>query len=226
MGDPDGRFFLSAFLRPMAGTLAHRRCVGMNKRWSVLVLWSLTAASGVASAHVAMNTDPELPVAQQPAPVALAATPVTFATPTPVVQPLPAQTDEATDATEIADADVADLDKSEIECVAKVVVHEAGNQPHKGQLAVAQVIRARMKSGRFAPSACGVVKQRGQFFNVDAYDPPRNNGRWNTAVDIAKRTLAGKGEDVAPGALFFHSAGASFPKRTRVAQIADHTFYR
>jgi spore germination cell wall hydrolase CwlJ-like protein len=199
----------------------------MNKRWSVLVLWSLTAASGVASAHVAMNTDPELPVVQQPAPIAPASTPVTFAAPTPVVQPLPAETAAVEAApTETADADVANLDKSEVECVAKVVVHEAGNQPHKGQQAVAQVIRARMKSGRFASSACGVVKQRGQFFNVDAYDPPRNNGRWNTAVDIAKRTLAGKDEDVAPGALFFHSAGASFPKRTRVAQIADHTFYR
>ncbi|WP_235513527.1 cell wall hydrolase [Sphingomonas sp. Leaf11] len=197
----------------------------MNKRWSVLVLWSLTAASGVASAHVAMNTDPELPVVQQPAPIAPA--PVTFASPTPVVQPLPTENAAVEAApTETADADVANLDKSEVECVAKVVVHEAGNQPHKGQQAVAQVIRARMKSGRFASSACGVVKQRGQFFNVDAYDPPRNNGRWNTAVDIAKRTLAGKDEDVAPGALFFHSAGASFPKRTRVAQIADHTFYR
>ncbi|MFD1036420.1 cell wall hydrolase [Sphingomonas hankookensis] len=197
----------------------------MNKRWSVLVLWSLTAASGVASAHVAMNTDPELPVVQ-PAPVAPTPVPapVTFAAPAPVVQQLPTEaadvvTDEAAD-------ELADLDKTEVECVAKVVVHEAGNQPHKGQLAVAQVIRARMKSGRFAKSACGVVKQRGQFFNVDAYNPPRDNGRWSTAVDIAKRTLSGKGEDVAPGALFFHSAGASFPKRTRVAQIADHTFYR
>ncbi|MGN5374529.1 cell wall hydrolase [Sphingomonas hankookensis] len=195
----------------------------MNKRWSVLVLWSLTAASGVASAHVAMNTSPELPVVQ-PAPVAPSPAPVTFAASAPVVQELPAEAagvvaDEAAD-------ELADLDKSEVECVAKVVVHEAGNQPHKGQLAVAQVIRARMKSGRFAKSACGVVKQRGQFFNVDAYNPPRNNGRWSTAVDIAKRTLSGKGEDVAPGALFFHSAGASFPKRTRVAQIADHTFYR
>ncbi|WP_294323429.1 cell wall hydrolase [uncultured Sphingomonas sp.] len=199
----------------------------MNKRWSVLVLWSLTAASGVASAHVAMNTDPELPVVQQPAPIAPASTPVTFAAPTPVVQPLPTETAAPEAApSDAADADVANLDKSEVECVAKVVVHEAGNQPHKGQQAVAQVIRARMKSGRFASSACGVVKQRGQFFNVDAYDPPRNNGRWNTAVEIAKRTLSGKDEDVAPGALFFHSAGASFPKRTRVAQIADHTFYR
>ncbi|KQM95396.1 hypothetical protein ASE70_01380 [Sphingomonas sp. Leaf22] len=123
-------------------------------------------------------------------------------------------------------SETSSLDKREVECIAKVVVHEAGNQPHRGQVAVAQVIRARINSGRFADSACGVVKQRGQFFNVDAYDPPRNNGRWDNAVDIAKRTLSGKGEDVAPGALFFHSAGASMPRRTRVTQIADHTFYR
>ncbi len=196
----------------------------MNKRWSVLVLWSLTAASGVASAHVAMNTDPQPAIAEQSAPVAIPAPApapaVTFAAPTPMVQALP-EPEPA-----MSEAEVAGLDKTEVECIAKVVVHEAGNQPHKGQLAVAQVIRARMKSGRFADSACGVVKQRGQFFNVDAYDPPRDNGRWSTAVDIAKRTLSGKGEDVAPGALFFHSAGASFPKRTRVAQIAGHTFYR
>ncbi|WP_283514646.1 cell wall hydrolase [Sphingomonas sp. 2R-10] len=171
-----------------------------------------------------MNTDPELPVVQQPASVAATPAPVTFAAPAPVVQSIPTETADV--ATDEASAELADLDKAEVECVAKVVVHEAGNQPHKGQMAVAQVIRARMKSGRFADSACGVVKQRGQFFNVDAYNPPRNNGRWSTAVDIAKRTLSGKGEDVAPGALFFHSAGASFPKRTRVAQIADHTFYR
>ncbi|WP_242116359.1 cell wall hydrolase [Sphingomonas lacusdianchii] len=192
----------------------------MNKRWSVLVLWSLTAVSGVASAHVAMNTDSEPQIAPQSTPAPSSPAPVTFAAPAPVVQALP----EAEPA--LSDTDTASLDKREVECVAKVVVHEAGNQPHRGQVAVAQVIRARMNSGRFADSACGVVKQRGQFFNVDAYNPPRNNGRWDTAVDIAKRTLSGKGEDVAPGALFFHSAGASMPKRTRVTQIADHTFYR
>ncbi|WP_082454082.1 cell wall hydrolase [Sphingomonas sp. Leaf62] len=192
----------------------------MNKRWSVLVLWSLTAVSGVASAHVAMSTDSEPEVALQSTPVADVPAPVAFAAPAPVVQALP----EAEPA--LSETETTRLDKREVECIAKVVVHEAGNQPHRGQVAVAQVIRARVNSGRFADSACGVVKQRGQFFNVDAYDPPRNNGRWENAVDIAKRTLSGKGEDVAPGALFFHSAGASMPRRTRVTQIADHTFYR
>ncbi len=199
----------------------------MNKRWSVLVLWCLTALSGVASAHIAMTADPAQ-VAPQPTPALVPATaPDAVATPAPVMQAIPEARPEADLPPEPAVADAtADIDQDEVECVAKVVVHEAGNQPHRGQLAVAQVIRARVKSGRFADSACGVVRQRGQFFNVDAYNPPRNNGRWSTAVDIAIRTLSGKDEDVAPGALFFHSAGSSMPKRVRVAQIADHIFYR
>ena len=117
-------------------------------------------------------------------------------------------------------------DAREVECMAKVIVHEAGNQPYRGQMAVAQVIRTRMKKGGFGSSACAVVKQRGQFFDVDAYEPSRTGRRWNTAVEIATDTLQGEGDEVVPGALFFHSAGASMPTRTRVAQIAGHTFYR
>ena len=36
-------------------------------------------------------------------------------------------------------------------------------QPLAGQLAVANVVINRAKSGRFASDICGVVKQRGQF---------------------------------------------------------------
>lgn len=122
--------------------------------------------------------------------------------------------------------DEPDPDRREVECMAKVIVHEAGNQPYRGQMAVAQVIRTRMKSGGFGNSACAVVKQRGQFFDVDSYQPSRTGQRWNTAVEIATDTLQGEGDEVVPGALFFHSAGASMPTRTRVAQIAGHTFYR
>lgn len=114
----------------------------------------------------------------------------------------------------------------DVACVAKVIIHEAGNQPIKGQVAVAQVIRARMEDGRFAKSACAVVKQPGQFFNVDAYHPERGDERWDGAVEIAKQTLKGEGDDVVPGALFFHTAGYDMPNRTRVARVAGHVFYR
>ena len=133
---------------------------------------------------------------------------------------------EGTTPEDIADDDEIATDAREVECMAKVIVHEAGNQPYRGQMAVAQVIRTRMKKGGFGDSACAVVKQRGQFFDVDAYQPARTGRRWNTAVEIATDTLQGEGDEVVPGALFFHSAGASMPTRTRVAQIADHTFYR
>ncbi len=122
-------------------------------------------------------------------------------------------------------ADTPAVRSRDVECMAKVIVHEAGNQPYRGQMAVAQVIRARIRAG-FADTACAVVKQPGQFFDVDAYQPARTGRRWNTAVEIATDTLQGEGDEVVPGALFFHSAGASMPTRTRVAQIADHTFYR
>lgn len=117
-------------------------------------------------------------------------------------------------------------DAAAVECVAKVIVHEAGNQPRVGQIAVAQVIRTRLKAGKFGGDACAVVNQRGQFFATAAYNPAREGARWSNAVAIAASTLAGEGEEVAPGALFFHTAAAPMASRVRVAQIADHVFYR
>lgn len=142
------------------------------------------------------------------------------------VEALPATPETAPPATAAPDVAAIERDPSELECIAKVVVHEAGNQPRRGQLAVAQVIRERMKSGRFRSSACDVVKQRGQFFDVDSYHPSRTDGRWAIAMAVAHEALNDQGEAVAPGALFFHSGGVAMPSRIRVAQIADHTFYR
>ena len=56
-------------------------------------------------------------------------------------------------------ADVVALDP-ELECMAKVVHHEAANQSLKGQLAVAQLILNRVKSPLFPKSICAVVKSR------------------------------------------------------------------
>ncbi len=145
----------------------------------------------------------------------------------PASQPTQDQTVEALAAAQpVAETPAPEPNPRDVACVAKVIIHEAGNQPVKGQLAVAQVIRARMEDGRFATSACAVVKQPGQFFNVDAYHPERGDERWDGAVELAKQTLKGEGEDVVPGALFFHTAGYDMPNRTRVARVAGHVFYR
>ena len=142
-----------------------------------------------------------------------------------VAAPAPVATLGASDPAP-ASSDASAPDPAAVECVAKVIVHEAGNQPRVGQVAVAQVIRTRLKAGRFGDDACAVVNQRGQFFPTHAYHPARDDARWSNAVAIAASTLAGEGEEVAPGALFFHTVAAPMPSRVRVAQIADHVFYR
>lgn len=120
----------------------------------------------------------------------------------------------------------------ELECLAKVVLHEAGNQSRAGQVAVAEVVMNRLhdQRRRFGSSICGVVMQRGQFFNVHAYRPYRDP-RWSRVVDIARQVREDFGEGdhdpVTNGALFFRASyGAPFRGRTRVATIGDHAFYR
>ncbi|WP_156679249.1 cell wall hydrolase [Sphingomonas profundi] len=161
----------------------------------------------------------------------------TFSTDTP--QPTLALDDAALQADDdmdvVRDADTpqtaaSDEIDAELECMAKVVLHEAGNQPRAGQLAVAQLIVNRMESGRFADTACGVVNQPGQFFQTASYNPRRDTDAWAAAVEVSREAQARQTADVAPGAMFFRAAYAAptgfFRTRTRVVTLGDHVFYR
>jgi spore germination cell wall hydrolase CwlJ-like protein len=118
----------------------------------------------------------------------------------------------------------------DLECMAKVVLHEAGNQSREGQLAVAQLIVNRMESGRFPKTACGVANQPGQFFNTHAYNPRRDTARWAMAVEVSREALAGETAPVIPGAIFYHAAYQAptswFRTRQRIGALGDHIFYR
>lgn len=120
------------------------------------------------------------------------------------------------------------LSDDELTCLAKIVHHESANQPEAGQLAVAHVVLNRLASPRFPKSVCAIALQPGQFFNVHAYDPSGDR-RWANSLRIARMAVEGHGDEAAPGALFFHTAGhnsAFFRSRPRVTQIAGHVFYR
>lgn len=147
--------------------------------------------------------------------------------PSPAIAP-PAQVDE--DMTAPAEAaplaSATDAVDGELSCLAKIVVHEAGNQSRTGQLAVAQVVMNRVRSGRFASTICGVALQRGQFFNVHAYNPP-HDARWRLALEVSREARQGLSAPVIGNALFFHAAYAGpFHGRVRVSQIGNHIFYR
>ncbi|WP_447932666.1 cell wall hydrolase [Sphingopyxis fribergensis] len=121
-----------------------------------------------------------------------------------------------------------DLDP-ELRCLAGAVYFESRGESLVGQLAVAHVVLNRAQSGRFPKSLCGVVHQKSQFSFVRGGKMPaiRNGAQWNNAVAIAQIARDGSWKNHAPGALFFHARYVSPGwRKTRIAQIDNHIFYR
>ncbi len=123
----------------------------------------------------------------------------------------------------------ASVGDPQADCLAKAVYFESKGEPLNGQLAVAEVILNRAKSGRFASTLCGVVKQPSQFSFVrgGGFPPVVNQAMWRQAVGVAQVAMSGLWESTAPNALFFHARRVS-PNwgKTHVATVGNHIFYR
>jgi hypothetical protein len=119
---------------------------------------------------------------------------------------------------------------AELECLAGAIYFESKGEPLPGQLAVAEVIINRTKSGRYPTTMCGVVKQRGQFSFVRAGRLPpiaKQSAHWRKAVAIAHIALKDLADSPAPNALSFHATYVSPRWRMkRVATVGNHVFYR
>ena len=118
----------------------------------------------------------------------------------------------------------------EMQCLAGTVYFESKGESLQGQLAVARVVLARVKSSRFPDSICGVVFQRKPFsFVRGGKMPPIRTGHqhWRNAVAIAKIAMNDGWESSVEGALFFHARYVSPGWRLqRLATIDNHIFYR
>jgi len=184
------------------------------------------------TAEIALNV-PAAPaiVADPVATPVLPVEPAPQFSPTPAVQPVDAAADPVDSLDElVAETDLDDTIDPETRCLATAVYYEARSESLSGQLAVAHVVLARSKSGRFPTSLCGVVTQPGQFSFVRAGRlpaAPMNAGQWRTARAIAQIAEDGSWENPARGALYFHAARVS-PNwnRARVTRIGGHVFYR
>ena len=122
----------------------------------------------------------------------------------------------------------AEID-AELRCLAGAVYFESRGESLPGQLAVAHVVINRAQSGRFPKSLCGVVHQKSQFSFVRGGRMPaiRKGAQWDNAVAIAQIARDGTWKNHAPGALFFHARYVSPGwRKTRLAQIDNHIFYR
>ena len=162
---------------------------------------------------VAPDTQVITPTAPQPVPAVMVAEPAPFVS-----------LDDA-----IAAQDRAEVDEA-TRCLAAAIYFEAKGEPADGQLAVAEVIINRAKSGRFPDDVCGVVKQRGQFSFVRGGEIPEiDDGRtaYRMAISVAKVAMANAWRSSAPKALYFHARREPMSGRViRVASIGNHVFYR
>jgi spore germination cell wall hydrolase CwlJ-like protein len=134
-------------------------------------------------------------------------------------------------ATMVAELRSPEAGSRELECLATGIYFESKSEPLAGQLAVGKVIANRAKSGgRFPPSYCGVLFQRGQFSFIRGHSLPsvqRSKKQWQTAVALAKIVDQGLHESAVGNALFFHARYVSPGWRLkRVASIGNHVFYR
>jgi N-acetylmuramoyl-L-alanine amidase len=130
----------------------------------------------------------------------------------------------------VAEYGATETADEESECLARAVYWESRGEPLAGQLAVAEVIINRSRSGRFVPTICGVVRQRSQFSFVRAGhipEAPRTTQTWRNAVAIARIATEALADGSAPRALFFHARRINPGWRlTRIATVGNHVFYR
>ncbi|GLK76766.1 hypothetical protein GCM10008171_20200 [Methylopila jiangsuensis] len=96
------------------------------------------------------------------------------------------------------------------ECLARAMYFESHRGSDDGMLAVGTVVANRVKSGRYGPTFCDVVAQKGQFapgvMTRSMTDSGAERARRN-----ADAVLSGKRHAGVRNAMFFHTAGLRFP---------------
>ncbi|MEO5810346.1 MAG: cell wall hydrolase [Sphingomicrobium sp.] len=118
------------------------------------------------------------------------------------------------------------------QCLATAVYFESMGEPLQGQLAVANVVINRARSGRYPISWCGVVKQKAQFSFVRNGHFPRIDAAceaWRKAQAIARIASANLAQALPTDVLWYHAdyVAPSWGRRlTKVEKIGAHIFYR
>ena len=95
------------------------------------------------------------------------------------------------------------------ECLARAMYFESNRSSEDGMLAVGTVVMNRLESGRYPKSVCGVVGQKGQFAD-GVLSKPLGRGS-ELATRTARRVLSGERHARVEKAMFFHTAGYSYP---------------
>ncbi|WP_210246268.1 cell wall hydrolase [Aureimonas fodinaquatilis] len=99
---------------------------------------------------------------------------------------------------------------SEHECMARVMYFESNRSSEDGMVAVGTVVMNRVKSEKYPNSICAVVGQKNQFA-PGVLSKPMAAGRELAERTATKVMRGARHSGVGSNALFFHTAGYSFP---------------
>jgi hypothetical protein len=127
--------------------------------------------------------------------------------------------------------------RSSLDCLAKAVGYEAGNEPEAGKAAVAQVILNRVRHSAFPKTVCNVVYQGSgrrtgcQFtFTCDgSLRRTLSRRSWASAQSIAAAALDGLLPNAVGSATHYHADYVTprwAPSLHRIVRIGAHIFYR
>ena len=133
-------------------------------------------------------------------------------------------------------AQAEDMDR-QMKCLAEAVYYEARSESTSGQLAVAEVIKNRVRDHRYPNTACDVVYQGStrttgcQFtFTCDGALTRKPHGdRWAEAKSIAAHTMLNLEEPRTNGATHYHANYVNPVWNSgliKTSRIGTHIFYR
>jgi hypothetical protein len=120
---------------------------------------------------------------------------------------------------------------AEQHCLASTVYFEARGESLEGQLAVAEVVLNRTRSGRYPATICAVVRQPAQFSYVRRGVIPRadtGGEPWRRAVAITRIALERQARLLPENVLWYHANYVSpgWGRRLeRTTRIGLHIFY-
>lgn len=125
---------------------------------------------------------------------------------------------------------------AEFRCLTEALYFEARGETVKGQFAVAEVIRNRVKSARFPNSYCAVINQgTGKMhqcqFSYTCDGRPEvvaEPAAYARVAKVARATIDGKSPDITNGATFYHTTAVrpSWSRKfTNTARFGVHLFY-
>lgn len=136
--------------------------------------------------------------------------------------------------------EVSENYKKEVECMAKNIYHEAGNESYEGKLAVAQVTLNRTQNANYPKDICGVVYHKTksptnsitcQFsWTCLTEKMVRDKYAWEESLMIARRALTEPflHDTIAQTkALYYHAVyvNPGWNKNKVVKKIGNHIFY-